>query len=295
MFFKQGSVTAEKITIADWRKHVVGASVHTDPAEIETKAEFELDPTNFLYVRARAVSAGEFHGQNQNGDYFPEDELKRTFRTFVHRGVYINHKSDDPSGAIGIILDAVWHDEPERKYVECLMAIDRKESIAHKIENGLAHSWSMGCMVKECECNICAKKATNEPEYCEHLRNAMGREWNGKRVFAINRGLNFYELSNVSVPADPNAFTLQVMASKAALPDRLVALAQDYAAKVTAMAKEDTTRTATEKARTILAKAEKNKFDGQADRRHCKAPPESSRRTAPPKRGGTAPESEVCA
>ena len=232
MLVKFGSlVAAERTTISEWRELIVAASVNQDADKIEALAEFEIDRDNFLYVRARAVSAGEHYGANDNGDFFPEAELEKYHKTFVRRGVYVNHKSDDPAGAIGIIIDAVWHGD-KRKYVECLLAIDRSEPIAKKIESGIAHSWSMGALVKECECNLCGKKASTEAEYCEHLSQAMGREYQGRKVWAINHGLSFYELSNVTVPADPNAFTLQVLAESKALSAKLTALADAYQKKV---------------------------------------------------------------
>lgn len=243
MFIRYGSiVAAERTTVTEWRKAIVAANIHNDPEKIEALAEFDVDKESFLYVRARAVSSGEHYGPNDNGDFFPEAELEKFHKTFVRRGVYVNHKSDDPAGAIGIILDAVWHGD-KRKYVECLLAIDRSEPIAKKIESGIAHSWSMGALVRECECNVCHKTATTEAEYCDCLRTAMGKSWNGKRVYAINRGINFYELSNVTVPADPQAYTLQVLASgqeDSRIPAKLAKLYDAYTTPASSAKTEQT-------------------------------------------------------
>lgn len=235
MFRKFGSIiSAEPTTAMEWRKLILASTVHgVEP--MTALAEFDLDKDNFVYVRARAVSAGEYHGPNANHDFFGEGELKKSFRTFIRRGVYVNHKSDDPAGAIGIILDAIWHDD-DRKYVECLMAIDRAEPIAQKIEAGIANSWSIGCIVKKCECSVCGSIARSESEYCDHLANHLGREYNGKKVYSINKDLSFYELSNVTIPADSNAYTLQVFASKEEknLAKKFMDLADEYARKVKA-------------------------------------------------------------
>lgn len=226
MFRKIGSiVTAEKITIADWRKLIVEASTRQEPDRVEKLAEFDLDKDSFLYVRARAVSCFEMHGPNANGDAFEASELEKYYPTFIRRGAYMNHNADSPEKAIGIILDASWH--PKQGFVQCLMAIDRQEQIARKIEAGIANSWSMGAMVKYCVCSVCEQKCESEDQYCNHLANYLGREYQGKKVFSFNKDLSFYELSNVTVPADPNAYTLQVMA-ETKLPNQLVALADRY-------------------------------------------------------------------
>ena len=74
MFFKTGALaTLEKVSIDNWRKLVVGSSARQNPDDIKTQAEFDIDEGNFLYMRSRAVSAGEYHGPNGNGDYFPEE------------------------------------------------------------------------------------------------------------------------------------------------------------------------------------------------------------------------------
>ena len=239
MFKRLGSViSAEKITIADWRKLIIEAAAHNDIEKLNPTAEFDLDKDNFLYVRVRAVSALESYGANQNGDAFPAEELEKSYKTFIRRGVYINHESEDPSKAIGIILDAAWH--KKQQYVELLLAIDKNEPIAKKIENGLASTWSMGSLVKECSCSVCEKVCTSEADYCGHLKDYMGREYNGRKVYAVNRGCNFYEISNVTVPADPQAYTLQVLAEKKEeLSQKFLALADSYTKQV-----EDLVKTA---------------------------------------------------
>ncbi len=213
MFIKRGSaVLMEKVTVEDWRNQVVASAL--DQEEAMEALPFNLDTENFLYVRARAVSSGEKWGPNGNGDFFPKAELEKSYRTFIGRGIYLDHQSDLVENAVGIILDAVWH--PKEEYVECLLAIDKQANndVARKIENKIVDSVSMGAMVAECTCSICGEMATSEDEYCEHLANYMGRELRGKKVYAVNEGINFYELSLVSVPAEANAKILSRVAGQ---------------------------------------------------------------------------------
>ena len=139
--------------------------------------------------------------------------MKQAYKTFIRRGMYMNHDSDSPEKAVGIILDSKYWDSSDTKYVECLSAIDKSQKIAGNIENGIATDVSMGALVDNCICNICDKVATNESEYCLHLRDYMGKDYNGKKVYAINRGVNFYELSIVSTGANNSAKILQCLAA----------------------------------------------------------------------------------
>lgn len=224
---KIGSLSVvEKVTSENWRNFVVGASVRVEGTESK-KLEIPTDD-GFIYLRTRAVSAGEYHGANANGDFFPEEELKKSYKTFISRGVYLNHDSDDPRKAVGIVLDAIWHDTG--KYVECLLAVDKSTDIAHNIEQGIADSTSMGCMVSECECSVCHKVAHTDLEYCDHLKSYMGKEYNGQKVYSINKGLNFYDESIVSVPADSSAKILERIASKQDSFEKMQKLATEYQA-----------------------------------------------------------------
>ena len=214
-FIRRGSiVTAERTTVAEWRNMIVAADTKQNPLEVEALNEFELDKNGFVYVRIRDVSCVEMHGPNQNGDAFTAAGLEAEHRTFIRRGVFINHDSESPDRAIGIILDSSWH--PKEGFVQLLLAIDKNEPIAAKIAKGVANTWSMGAIVEKCECSVpsCKKVAHTEEEYCDHLANHMGEEIGGHKVYATNIGCNYYEVSNVTVPADPNAYTLQVFANK---------------------------------------------------------------------------------
>lgn len=208
------TVIAERITCANWRKQVVAAQIKQDPSAIETTAKFDLDDNSFVYVRVRAVSAGEQNGPNGNGDYFPEAELRENYKTFIRRGVYLDHKSDSVENAVGIILDAKYWDVVGTNYVELLMAIDKSMSIADKIAKGYATDVSMGAIVERCACSLCNKEATNVDEYCDHLANYMGKEYNGRKIYAVNHGVNFYEESFVNVGADKDAKVLGIIAEQ---------------------------------------------------------------------------------
>jgi hypothetical protein len=206
--------------------------------------KFNYDLTNFLYYRARAITADI---ANLNGDRFPHMELRQSYQTFQGKGVYFNHDSDKPEKAFGIILDAVYtpvhfnNDEFPDKYVELLCAIDRK-AINHlrpgllgDIESGKVTSTSMGTIASMAQCSICGNKATNMEQLCLHVHPqsplyCKGRDVYGKKCYEDNYGLSFIEDSIVYVPADATARMLEVYASKNDVSvNRMAELFEKYA------------------------------------------------------------------
>lgn len=188
----------------------------------------------FLYVRVRAISAMEIgckcvrggkrcycgtHGIkiNQNGDAFPAEELKKAYKTFISKGNFENHQSEDVNKIRGIILDSYWN---KKGWVECLIAVDKKAypTLARNIETGVVHGVSMGCQVAESECSICGNKAKTERDYCAHIKKYKGLCVAGKKAYEINRGLKFIELSWVTNPADDECHSIEKIAKTTIYP-----------------------------------------------------------------------------
>jgi len=151
---------------------------------------------------------------NQNGDAFPEEDLIASYKTFIGKGLFVNHQSNNVEAIRGIILDAAWI--PEEKGVDLLVALDKVAypEIARQISAGYLNSVSMGVAVQKSICSICGNEAVTESDYCACIKSPnKGRIVNGKRVFEINKGLNFIQISCVSVGADPQAKIRQILAS----------------------------------------------------------------------------------
>ncbi|MGH7974733.1 MAG: hypothetical protein ACREBR_04360 [bacterium] len=203
-----------------------------------------LEPKNsdFLYYRARAISAGDqgplqkdgTRGFNFNGnkDYFSRKELEAAYETFVGRNIFLDHNSESSLYSIGKIIDALPIDDKETGefYIELVGKIDRTlhPEICRKIETGELNSTSMGCSVDESICSICAKVLHSDADdKCEHLGMNLGKEfpaetdfpeYNIKRgdlipAFSINKGIVFNEDSIVGVPADPTAVIKTVLSN----------------------------------------------------------------------------------
>jgi len=58
-----------------------------------------------VYALVNAMGAGEYYGCNRNGDYFPEEALKKYHNTFVTDGKpFMYHLNKDPNKCYGNVL-----------------------------------------------------------------------------------------------------------------------------------------------------------------------------------------------
>jgi hypothetical protein len=113
---------------------------------------FEFNPKDFLYYRSRAITADV---PNSNGDCFKKEELAKAYQSFIGKGVFYEHASDNPDNSFGIILDSNFV-QPAGKnaYIEILCAVDRKlaeekyPGLVHRVESGMLSGTSMGCFLK---------------------------------------------------------------------------------------------------------------------------------------------------
>lgn len=180
-----------------------------------------LDKKNFLYFKARAISAGETSGPNGNGDYFSLEELVKSYGTFKNRGLYLNHDAQDVVKAVGKIIDAYLIVDAETKdiWVECLCKVDRvlRPDVARMVESGLIDSVSMGCTCDTAVCSVCDKEMHRKEDFCDHMVTGLLRKFpkNDTEItcYSINKGITFTELSLVSVPADSKAKIHELIAS----------------------------------------------------------------------------------
>jgi len=171
----------------------------------------EVEP-DYLYLECRALTVGI---PNANGDLFTLDELKRihhaaqvpVYKTFVGKGVYINHDAKLPQNSIGVILDAELIEDEKDPHVRLLIGIDRRKAsdIVEGIMRGRIHSVSMGCSITHSICTYCGKKIISEHDLCDCLKYHRGEIINGRVIAEELHGVEFREISIVSVPADYRA------------------------------------------------------------------------------------------
>ncbi len=163
----------------------------------------------FVYALANALTAGEYYGPNRNGDFFPEEALKKYHHTFVDHGhVYKHHVNKDPKKSMGKVIYSYYN--PHMKRVETVIKLQESHPDVCKLmtnmKKGMNIKLSMGCKVPYDVCSITGKKARTRKEYSDYLRNKMNKILDdGRRVYAINTKPRFFDLSIVTIPADPLA------------------------------------------------------------------------------------------
>ena len=160
-------------------------------------SDIKYDP-DFVYMIVRAVSSGEYYGDNKNGDFFPEKELKNNYTTFLTAHVFKNHENKDVKNAIGDVLRSKYDDK--MKQVELLIRVDKRiaPAVARGIEKGYMTDVSMGCRVDYSICSICGNKAKTQSQYCEHIKYMRRKILeDGRKVYEININPKFHDISIV--------------------------------------------------------------------------------------------------
>lgn len=173
----------------------------------------------FLYTVCRAISARI----NQNFDAWPSEELKKSYRTFIGKPIFVNHQNHDPTKARGKVIAARYIENGDDKYIETIMEVDaqRFPKLAKEIRDGGLDSVSMGVEAGFTICSACGNKAYDEPEFCDHVRNHKGHivkvknkktgKTEDRLVYEDCFKLGFFELSYVFDPADETAVVSRVM------------------------------------------------------------------------------------
>lgn len=203
----------------DWGESsvkLINAGLIKEAASSEAKEYFRLlkPDERYFYVLVIALGAGEYWGANKNGDYFPEQELIKSYKTFEEGHAFIQHQNHDSSKAVGKVLKAFWNDRMKR--VELVVRVDRQKAtdVLERLQRGETIDVSMGCKVEYDVCSICGNRAKTRAEYCEHLLFHMNEILpDGRQVYAINPNPVFFDISFVRRGADPTAKVLEKAAS----------------------------------------------------------------------------------
>ena len=171
-----------------------------------------------IYALINAMGATEYFGCNRNGDAFFEDALKKYHHTFVEDGhAFMHHKNKDPEKSYGKVVFSAYNDKMHR--VELVVEYDTSKldpKFVDKINNGEMVNVSMGCRVDSDYCSICGHRAKTPADYCKHLKYEPGLTGmlpDGRKAFAINKDPHFFDISIVTIPADPTARIMAKLAS----------------------------------------------------------------------------------
>jgi phage head maturation protease len=176
-------------------------------SEVASYIESLEKENGYLYALVNALTAGEYYGSNRNGDFFPEEALKKHHGTFVDHGyVYKHHVNKDPKKSMGRVIFSHFNDQMKRVELVVKLREDHKDvqKILNDIKKGKVIKTSMGCRVPYDVCSITKKKAKTRKDYSAYLLNNMNEILpDGRKVYAINTKPTFFDISIVTIPADP--------------------------------------------------------------------------------------------
>lgn len=212
------------------------------PEEVQNfVANLQPDP-RFAYMHAIAMSDGDSYGSNMNGDVFTWDELIGNqdeaeaaknkgdlagvsiprYKTFEQAKFFKHHANSDydkfygdvplaacnaPMKRIELIIRVARNDIPE-------MGMVGAPDVCVNLDNGIQVCLSMGSRITHETCSYCNNSNEFISQRCPHLANQMGEIMpNGVKVAALNYGMRFFDISKVTIPADPIAFSLSKVAS----------------------------------------------------------------------------------
>jgi hypothetical protein len=174
-----------------------------------------------------ALGAGEYWGDNANGDIFYEPALRhegddygyRTFEKYAHP--FKHHINKDPARAYGDRVTLAEYDPVmHRVLLVCSVHDEKCQDILRDLANGLYWAVSMGAKVPFDRCSICGNKARTRAEYCPHLRYQMRKILpDGRRVCAINDYPKFFDISFVLIGAEKASHVLKKVAHEAPIYD----------------------------------------------------------------------------
>lgn len=160
---------------------------------------FEVEDDHSYVANGLVVS-------NCNGDIFPEEELVKAYKKWVHKPLCIDHKSSSVDHVRGFIVDTYYDRNLKRVVALCALDKHNYPDLARKVATGYSHCVSMGTAVGRAICSDCATIARTEHDFCEHMRN--------KSCYGeINVDLNPIELSIVVNGADPKANIKHIIAA----------------------------------------------------------------------------------
>ena len=133
--------------------------------------DFKMQP-GMLYTQVRAISARI----NQNYDAWPSTELRKSYKTFLGKPVFVNHANFDPEKARGRVVAARYIESGDDRYVEVIQEVDgqRFPKLAKEIHEGGLDSVSMGVEAGFTKCSVCDNRATDMSDMCDHVKYHKG-------------------------------------------------------------------------------------------------------------------------
>jgi len=155
---------------------------------------------------------------NRNLQAFPYEEVSffdnmqgsLVYQTFVGRPTHIDHQNSNPLEAKGVHFDSTLQFVPAYNVwkIRTLAGFDRTKDpkLADDIMTGRRNGYSMGALVQNFVCSNCGQvEVIKKP--CRCMAMGKGSIVDGRLVYQLCAGVQFFEQSSVEDPADPTALS----------------------------------------------------------------------------------------
>jgi len=155
---------------------------------------------------------------NRNLQAFPYEEVSYfdnmqgslVYQTFIGRPTHIDHKNANPIEAKGVHFDSALQFVPGYNVwkIRTLAGFDRTKDakLVDDILSGRRNGYSMGALVQNFVCSNCGKVETVKMP-CRCMAMGKGSIVDGRLVYQLCAGVQYFEQSSVDDPADPTALS----------------------------------------------------------------------------------------
>ncbi len=179
MFIKNAKMKIESSSVIDrdmllfgaqkkaFIKHDISNNLIHASNSLDIVAELkEREPSEWIIFRARAIDAGGsdkdnkiYHGANDNGDYFSEEELLsdyeksglKSYETFINVPLFTNHQNGDIEQARGKVIASFYDLDNHCVYTDCMIDGKAYPALARGIREGYINDVSMGMAHEDSE------------------------------------------------------------------------------------------------------------------------------------------------
>lgn len=200
----------------------------------ETKTELDLNflaaasesyhissnPKDYIIVPMPIVTVDI---PNRNNEAFSLEETSyfdprygcMIYDTFKHKPCHKDHVNQDPTKALGVIVDSslVYVPKFDIWKIAIITIWDRTKDVkrVNEIVNKQINGYSMGAFVDSFSCSICGAMDVNVKP-CEHHVGGAGKSFGKSNRLAFKNllGTCFFEVSSVASPADDTAVSNDV-------------------------------------------------------------------------------------
>lgn len=182
--------------------------------------QISSDPNDYILIPIPIVTV-DIPNRNMQG--FPYEEVtyfdpllgRLVYSTFKGKPTHIDHKNQNPLAAKGVNFDVSMQFIPAYNIWKIVVLSgfcrQKDEKLVNDILSKKRSSYSMGALVEHFVCSICGTVDEGPGRNrCRHMEN-KGELFDNRLAYQLCIGVNYIENSSVEDPADPTAYSSDIM------------------------------------------------------------------------------------